>query len=505
MLGSVKTSAVTSFVKERRDPSWVAQPGGRTGYARKLVRSHAPLSVWVQWSLLLAVVPLAVWFAQRLTGVELPVLHSRGAVLMAVVGILVTYPVFGVFQRLRSLPTSLLFLTLGWLAVVLEIEAALAYLGLASLFNAPVLVAASGLVLLGQTLSVSLSHWLFLHNAAGSRGRVPVLVVGTGRLAQDLIAALSSNPYLPDQVVGLVVEDDCSTHRSEILQLLDGDIEQSVGIDRLALVARKLLVERIYIALPFEHMHRLAEIQAKLEDLNIDVVWAPDVEAVNALNPALRELAGMPLVSLSESPMNCIGSAYVKSLLDVIVGTLALVMCSPVLLLAALAVKISSPGPVIYRQQRHGWDGGVFQIWKFRSMYVEEAEAVGDCVPQAKPEDARVTSVGRFLRRSSIDELPQLFNVLKGDMSLVGPRPHAVSHNLDYAKSIATYMSRHRIKPGITGLAQISGLRGETATVDKMRARVEQDLRYINSWSIWLDLWILLKTPAALLKNKNVY
>jgi len=172
----------------------------------------------------------------------------------------------------------------------------------------------------------------------------------------------------------------------------------------------------------------------------------------------------------------------------------------PLMLIIALLIKLDSPGPVIFRQGRTGWNGKEFHIWKFRSMKLHQAQD-GE-VKQATRDDDRITGIGRFIRKTSIDELPQLFNVLGGTMSMVGPRPHAVAHNTDYDKRIHAYMTRHRIKPGITGLAQINGYRGETDTLDKMKQRVEFDMRYINNWSFWLDIEILLKTIPALLRGE---
>jgi putative colanic acid biosynthesis UDP-glucose lipid carrier transferase len=170
------------------------------------------------------------------------------------------------------------------------------------------------------------------------------------------------------------------------------------------------------------------------------------------------------------------------------------------LLLFALLIKLTSPGPVIFKQDRHGWNGEVIKVWKFRSMRVHDDREVR----QASRNDSRITPVGRFIRRTSIDELPQLFNVLQGHMALVGPRPHAVAHNDYYSGKIRAYMARHRIKPGITGLAQVNGCRGETETLEKMQQRVDIDLRYINNWSLWLDIKILFKTPFTLL-SKDIY
>ena len=170
------------------------------------------------------------------------------------------------------------------------------------------------------------------------------------------------------------------------------------------------------------------------------------------------------------------------------------------MIVTAILIKLDSPGPVIFRQSRTGWNGREFHIWKFRSMEVHQPQS--EDLKQATRDDDRITGIGRFIRKTSIDELPQLFNVLSGSMSMVGPRPHAIQHNTDYDKRINAYMTRHRIKPGITGLAQINGYRGETDTLDKMKKRVEYDMQYINNWSFWLDIEILLKTIPALLKNE---
>jgi putative colanic acid biosynthesis UDP-glucose lipid carrier transferase len=175
---------------------------------------------------------------------------------------------------------------------------------------------------------------------------------------------------------------------------------------------------------------------------------------------------------------------------------------SPVLLIIAAAIKLDSQGPVFFRQARMGWSGRVFHIWKFRSMYVHQPEA--GVIRQATRNDPRVTRVGAFLRKTSLDELPQVFNVLMGEMSLVGPRPHAVQHDELYSKGINAYFARHNIKPGITGLAQVRGLRGETTDIERMQARIEADIEYINNWSLWLDFSILLRTLGAL-TGKNAY
>jgi putative colanic acid biosysnthesis UDP-glucose lipid carrier transferase len=195
-------------------------------------------------------------------------------------------------------------------------------------------------------------------------------------------------------------------------------------------------------------------------------------------------------------------NGMIKRISDIVLATVILVLLAPVMLLTALAVRLSSPGPVIFRQRRYGLYGEEIMVYKFRSMTVTEN---GDTVTQARREDPRVTRVGAVLRRTSLDELPQFINVLQGKMSIVGPRPHAVAHNEQYRKLIKGYMLRHKVKPGITGWAQVNGMRGETDTLEKMEARIRYDLDYLRSWSLWLDLWIILKTVMVVLRRDNAY
>lgn len=260
-------------------------------------------------------------------------------------------------------------------------------------------------------------------------------------------------------------------------------------------------IRRLYIALSLQEAQRIEALYIDLLDLNVDVVWVPDLDSMMLLNHSVSEVGGRPAIHLNESPLTSYPTAALsKALMERSLSLSAIVCLSPLLILIALAVKLSSPGPVLFKQQRHGWNGKVINVWKFRSMKVHDDKHV----QQASRNDSRVTAVGRFIRRTSLDELPQLFNVLYGDMALVGPRPHAVAHNDYYTGKIHAYMARHRIKPGITGLAQISGCRGETDTIEKMQKRVEIDLDYINNWSLWLDIKIMIKTPLTLI-SKDIY
>ena len=219
------------------------------------------------------------------------------------------------------------------------------------------------------------------------------------------------------------------------------------------------------------------------------------------LNSRWTDIQGLPVVSVFENPLFGVDGSL-KRLVDIAIAMMALLIAGIPMLLIAAAVKLTSSGPIIFRQKRYGLDGKEIDVWKFRSMTVCEN---GNSVQQAKKNDSRLTPIGGFLRKSSLDELPQIFNVLSGQMSLVGPRPHANAHNEFYRKQIEGYMLRHKVKPGMTGLAQVNGCRGETETLDKMEARIRFDHKYIRDWSIWLDLKIIFKTLFVVFFRQNAY
>jgi Undecaprenyl-phosphate glucose phosphotransferase len=228
----------------------------------------------------------------------------------------------------------------------------------------------------------------------------------------------------------------------------------------------------------------------------------PDLFGYELISHQVTTVAGVSVITLRGSRVE--GHARIaKAIEDRSLAILILFLLAPLMLLIAVGVKLSSPGPVFYRQKRNGLGGREIEVWKFRSMRVH-SESAGK-VTQATVNDPRVTRFGRFLRASSLDELPQFINVLQGQMSIVGPRPHAVSHNHYFSERLGGYMQRHGVKPGLTGLAQISGFRGETDTIEKMAQRVECDMKYIDQWSVWLDLNIILRTPLVLLRRTNAY
>ncbi len=345
---------------------------------------------------------------------------------------------------------------------------------------------------LGGMTGQFLLHY-FVHQVnvrfLGRREVVHSLILGSGQLAYYLADKINANPWLQERVIGLVCarENESGKSEREGLPFLGfvSDVPELV---------RQHQVRTIYIADGLESSPLISKMYEALLDKNVDIHWAPDIFSLNLVNHSVKEIAGVPLITLSETPL--IGnSLLVKNLLDRVFASLILISVSPIMLVTALAVKLTSEGPVFFRQKRTGWNGDIFEIVKFRSMQINQEKA--GKITQATRDDSRITPVGRLIRRTSIDELPQLFNVLNGTMSLVGPRPHAISHDNDYSQRIKHYFARMRIKPGITGLAQVRGFRGETAQLEEMRNRVESDLEYINTWTIGLDLIILFRTVLA--------
>jgi putative colanic acid biosynthesis UDP-glucose lipid carrier transferase len=260
-------------------------------------------------------------------------------------------------------------------------------------------------------------------------------------------------------------------------------------------------IDVIFIAIPPGQVARIRDLVQELGDTTASIYYLPDVSGFDMVQQRTSEILGFPVVAMCETPFHGY-TGLVKRVMDLAIGTLAVVGLSPLLLGIAWAVKRSSPGPVLFRQRRYGLDGREIMVLKFRTMHVCED---GRQVTQAARNDQRVTPIGRHLRRWSLDELPQLFNVLQGTMSLVGPRPHAVAHNEEYRKLIKRYMVRHKVLPGITGLAQVRGCRGETARVEDMETRVMYDLEYMRNWSPLLDLQILVATAFAVVKTDRAY
>jgi putative colanic acid biosynthesis UDP-glucose lipid carrier transferase len=278
--------------------------------------------------------------------------------------------------------------------------------------------------------------------------------------------------------------------------------EQFVGTCKdAAAFVKHHSVNTIYIALPMSNAPRIEVMLHEFRDTTASIYFVPDIFAFDLVQARCAEIHGIPMLAICDTPFHGM-NAVKKRAMDILLSSVALLLGWPVLLAIAIAVKLSSPGPVLFKQRRYGLHGEEILVYKFRTMTVCED---GPVVEQATQRDGRVTGIGRLLRRSSLDELPQLLNVLRGEMSFVGPRPHAVAHNELYRKLISGYMIRHKVRPGMTGWAQMHGLRGETRTVEQMRQRVEFDLDYLRNWTLWLDMRIILKTAAIVFLHRKAY
>ena len=320
------------------------------------------------------------------------------------------------------------------------------------------------------------------------------VIAGANELGRRLAARLRVDPLLGIRFAGYF--DDRAPGR-----LQNVIPRENLGsLSALADHARSNTVDVIYIALPMASQPRILKLLEDLRDTTASIYFVPDIFVSDLIQARVDSIGGLPVVAVCESPFHGF-NAVAKRVSDFCLAALILAGISPLMVAIALGVKLSSPGPVLFKQRRYGLDGKRIVIYKFRSMTVAED---GDVVRQVTRNDQRVTRFGAFLRRTSLDELPQFINVLQGRMSIVGPRPHAVAHNEMYRKLIRGYMIRHKVKPGITGLAQVNGLRGETDTVDKMKARIDYDLAYLRNWSLALDVRIILKTAVVLL-HKNAY
>ena len=328
-----------------------------------------------------------------------------------------------------------------------------------------------------------------------------VIIVGEGQLANYLEHKISANPWMQQRVIGHVSIEAESKKKKKSHKFKSNEFESTQTIslgtasDLLQLVDLHDITT-VYIVTPLESSTVLERLYFLLLDKHVSIHWIPDIFSLRLINHSVREIAGIPVLTLSETPLTGI-SKLSKTIEDKILSFIILLLISPILLMVAIAIKLDSPGPVFFRQNRTGWNGKKFSIWKFRSMYGGQQVVEVEELKQAQKDDPRITKVGAFIRKTSLDELPQLFNVLTGEMSLVGPRPHAVQHDESYSRRVTDYYVRHNIKPGITGLAQVRGFRGETKDIDLMTKRIESDIEYINNWSVWLDIAILARTTTA--------
>jgi putative colanic acid biosynthesis UDP-glucose lipid carrier transferase len=350
--------------------------------------------------------------------------------------------------------------------------------------------------------SLGVQQWLRAL-LVSSRYKRSAVIVGTTKMALELARTLHQRPELGLQLRCVFIDEDSGdlpidkTTSSAIRNIAGAEIRSGECVGEYV---DSRHIDVVFIARE-PHAPGVHELCQELRNTTSSVYLIPDVSLYDLMQARVGDVDGIPVIALCESPLQ--GTRGVlKRVTDIVFAALLLVVAAPVMVLIAIAIKLDSPGRVFFKQDRYGLDGERIVVYKFRTMSVCEN---GGVIVQAKRDDSRVTRIGRILRRTSLDELPQLINVLQGRMSLVGPRPHAVAHNEQYRKLIAGYMVRHKVTPGITGLAQVSGCRGETSTVDDMRRRVEYDLEYLRHWCWLLDIKIMLRTLVLVFKDKRAY
>ncbi|RKP48310.1 undecaprenyl-phosphate glucose phosphotransferase [Trinickia fusca] len=434
-------------------------------------------------------------------------LNDTQSIAVAFDGMLVIalFPAFGIYGSWRGKPVGdLLWRTaLAWLVVegagvlmsfsVHRVDAlSRGWLALWAAMTVALLLATKGLV-----------YTALKHLRRGGFNQKEVAIVGTTAYAAFLIERMKARPDAGFAPVCVFEEGD--DHEQDRVHALRRDIA-GVRLERdfatlVSLVQRRAIRE-LWLALPISCEPTIHRIVTQFRNDFVNIRFIPDVRSLSLFNQEVVDLLGVPAITLAASPITDV-RVLPKVVFDRLFALAALVALAPLMAMISVAVKLSSPGPVFFRQTRLGIDGNAFKIYKFRTMKVH-AETTGK-VTQATRHDTRVTRVGRFLRRTSLDELPQFINVLKGEMSVVGPRPHALEHDDLYKDLVKGYMSRYRIKPGITGWAQIHGFRGETDRIEKMSGRVKLDLYYIQNWTFWFDIKIVVLTMWKGFSGSNAY
>lgn len=410
-------------------------------------------------------------------------------------GLLVFALTFPGRQRFKDpLPAAAMDIVNSWVVLLL----ALMLCGYATqslgYFNRRVLLTWAVITPVLLWLGVCTGQAILRRRAALPVLRRPAVVVGSGLLGVKVARALRETADQGSVFVGHFDDrQDARVHE-----------EASTVLGTLQDVApyiRTHGIKEVYITLPLGLQPRIVELLESLQGTTASIFFVPDVFGISIIQGRLQDMNGIPVVGICETPFTGTNE-LVKRISDLVIASAILILISPILIAIAIAVKHSSPGPVIFKQRRNGLDGSEILVYKFRTMTCQEN---GEAVRQATRHDPRITPLGAFLRRTSLDELPQFFNVIQGSMSIVGPRPHAVAHNEEYRKLIKAYMVRHKVKPGITGWAQVNGHRGETDTIYKMQARVEYDLEYLRNWSLALDFHIMMRTARLVFFDKNAY
>jgi putative colanic acid biosynthesis UDP-glucose lipid carrier transferase len=423
--------------------------------------------------------------------------RSSGIVVVAVVCLVLIQPPREVTTQLTSPRVSAVVDVLFRWFLILAVLLGIAYVTKSPLQYYPRRVfltwaAATPVVLIVATLAMQEFMRRFLMNAFEAR---TAIIAGYNGSSLELARRLKKNPGMRLEVAGFF--DDRSTDRLG----MEADAELIGPLADLGAHVKAHRTDVIFIALPIRHVKRVMNLLDDLRDTTASIYYVPDIFVFDLIQARSGEIQGIPVVAMCETPFYGY-RGVAKRMTDIVLTVAILLMLLPLLAVVAVLVKVSSPGPVIFKQRRYGLDGREIAVYKFRTMNVTED---GAQIRQASKTDNRITRIGGVLRRSSLDELPQLINVLQGRMSLVGPRPHAVAHNEEYRKLIKGYMVRHKVLPGITGLAQVNGCRGETSQLEEMEARVNYDLDYLRRWTPMLDIKIILMTVVKVFRDDKAY
>lgn len=423
--------------------------------------------------------------------------RSAGIVVVAVVCLVLIQPPREVTAQLTSPRVSAVVdVLLRWF-LILAVLLGIAYVTKSPLQYYPRRVfltwaVTTPAVLIVATLAMQEFMRRFLMNAFDAR---TAIIAGYNGSSLELARRLKMNPGMRLEVTGFF--DDRSSDRLG----MEAGADLIGPLADLGAYVKEHRTDVIFIALPIRHVKRVMNLLDDLRDTTASIYYVPDIFVFDLIQARSGEIQGIPVVAMCETPFYGY-RGVAKRLTDIVLSVGILVLLLPLLALVALMVKLSSPGPVIFKQRRYGLDGREIAVYKFRTMNVTED---GEQIRQASRTDTRITRIGSMLRRSSLDELPQLINVLQGRMSLVGPRPHAVAHNEEYRKLIKGYMVRHKVLPGITGLAQVNGCRGETSQLEEMEARVNYDLDYLRHWTPMLDIKIILMTVVKVFRDDKAY
>ncbi len=423
--------------------------------------------------------------------------RSSGIVVVAVVCLVLIQPPREVTAQLTSPRVSAVVDVLFRWFLILAVLLGIAYVTKSPLQSYPRRVfltwaVSTPVVLIVATLAMQEFMRRFLMNAFEAR---IAIIAGYNSSSLELARRLKKNPGTRLEVAGFF--DDRSTDRLG----MESDAKLIGPLADLGAYVKQHRTDVIFIALPIRHVKRVMNLLDDLRDTTASIYYVPDIFVFDLIQARSGEIQGIPVVAMCETPFYGY-RGVTKRLTDIVLSVGILLLLLPLLALVAVAVKMSSPGPVIFKQRRYGLDGREIAVYKFRTMTVTED---GAQIRQASKTDNRITRIGGILRRSSLDELPQLINVLQGRMSLVGPRPHAVAHNEEYRKLIKGYMVRHKVLPGITGLAQVNGCRGETSQLEEMEARVNYDLDYLRRWTPMLDIKIILLTVVKIFRDDKAY